>query len=464
MGRPAERVDNGTTIFHNGQATYRLSDGENRQERITVAINRLKAGMPRLAEEASAVDRVLDRLESLDEKTRLEIMLNVERIVGGVLQDALHVANARLVAGQRMEAGRERRAWKFFEPEPAAPRLLDWGVAEVPGMWQPAVAAVAALSGLVAMGIGHDLSTTWLALPLLVGGGWLVFGAAPERGLLDARMAKAGREHGVPAQPAPPASNEFRRLIRWHVRQVAGHWHRGDFFAYRPALTVPKNVTLRFGGGVTTATVGLVVLLCGGCAWFVARSVAPRAAAIARDEAQELHPAEQAEFERWRAVLAYHPEDVEMGRWLELDSAYFLDGVAHDEQLRSFRYEALASARVEEEGIRRAADGEDPGAGASAPFDRQRLRRRRFALSLVDCHPISALAETFQGPPDADAESQAELLCLAVGGSGIESAPHIRESVAAEGPGWIAREGTGGVVGRTRGDRPGRRRRKRRKR
>ncbi|GAA3862480.1 hypothetical protein GCM10022243_31200 [Saccharothrix violaceirubra] len=645
----------GTTVFHQGHATYRLS-GDDRQERIDVAIKQVKAGMPRLAEEAlrrvmrdgpvtarvafyyalsllgdrayteldssvdrefrmacesarkapsdpwtgalavveelmdvvsahpgerpveaAAVEQVLDRLKSLDGEIRLEIMLNVDRIVSGALQDALYEANARLVVETRMDGGRGQRAWKFFEPDPTEPRLLDWGVDRVPGGWRPVVAVVAALLGLVAMAVASDDWTTWLALPLLAGGGYLAFGAALERGMCNARMKRADREHGVPAAPAPPMSPghwvstafvvevhrlveeafqaerphvvgdwisatygvceelkrrfvhlygnaqrtpaEFRWLIRWHVRQVAERWRSGDFYAYRQALAVPRTVGLRFGSGVATVAVGLVVLLCGdgaiaapmlglagflGGTWFVARSVAPKDAAIARDEALRLHRAEHEEFERWRAVLADRPEDVEMGRWLELDAAYFravalrrfllspkdlvehvvltegapgadrarvrggptrysayqvliflltkggvrelevrldfLDGVAHDEQRKSFRYEALASARVEEVGARTAADGEDARAGVPVAFDRHRLHRRRFVLSLLDGHPISMLAEYFRGPSATGVESEFELSRLALGSSGIEGALYVLESVAAEGPAWIGRE------------------------
>jgi hypothetical protein len=120
----------------------------------------------------------------------------------------------------------------------------------------------------------------------------------------------------------------------------------------------------------------------------------------------------------------------------------FLRGDVHDERRLSFRYDALATARVEEAGVRFAHDGRYVvDANNAAPgYDGGRVVRNRvFALSLVNGTEITAVVENFAGIADPG-EDSSRLLRMALDNSGIAGALHVLEAVAAEGREWITRE------------------------
>ncbi|MEA5358620.1 hypothetical protein VA596_03660 [Amycolatopsis sp., V23-08] len=122
---------------------------------------------------------------------------------------------------------------------------------------------------------------------------------------------------------------------------------------------------------------------------------------------------------------------------IELD---FLTGNVHNEQRKSFRYDALAAAEVAEVGVRYA-DGwryQIVGDHSTLRQD-ESVRKRALRLSLVSGQQISVVAEGFEGLSD-ELESQTSLQELAFETSGIASALHVLEAVSAEGRDWIARE------------------------
>lgn len=215
---------------------------------------------------------------------------------------------------------------------------------------------------------------------------------------------------------------------------------------------------------------------------------------------------EQQAYTEWLRVLSDRPTDAEMARWLTLDTAYlktvalnrcgmtnrdlvahvvmtegmadarrarvihgpvrysayvvlvfmltnsgvrevevdldFLNGDVRNERRTSFRYDALASARVTERGVRKANDrayGEQ-ASDQDEPLEVVRLRSREFRLTLLNGEDIRVVVENFRGMVDTNLENEEYLLRLALATSGVASALHVLEAVAAEGRDWISRE------------------------
>ncbi|TDV40126.1 hypothetical protein [Actinophytocola oryzae] len=226
-----------------------------------------------------------------------------------------------------------------------------------------------------------------------------------------------------------------------------------------------------------------------------------RTTAMAQAEADSLYEEELHAYEHWVALLADRPTDAEMARWLAMDKAFlkaaalnrlrlanndlvdhivmtegapgamrarvlhgpprystyvvyiflltksgvrqitvdldFLQGKARNERRNSFRYEALASASVNEKGVRVANHGNVPPAAIGGTLENEHLRTRSFRLTLVSGENIAVLMENFRNLSDAQLEDEAELARLALQTSGVASALHVLEAVAAEGPDWI---------------------------
>lgn len=223
-----------------------------------------------------------------------------------------------------------------------------------------------------------------------------------------------------------------------------------------------------------------------------------RMSALARAHDEQIFAAETHGYDQWLRVLADRPSDGEMARWLTMDKIYlkndlvrrnnltmhdlvthvvmtegandarrarvlhgplryskylvqiflltrsgvremrveldFLTGEARNEQRNLFRYDALASATVTETGLR-ATRGEGGGTR-----EVERLRSRKFCLTLVNGRDITVVAENFRNANDSVLEDESELFLVALQTSGIDAALPLLESVAAEGSDWIARE------------------------
>ncbi|MFD9736264.1 hypothetical protein [Umezawaea sp. NPDC059074] len=218
-----------------------------------------------------------------------------------------------------------------------------------------------------------------------------------------------------------------------------------------------------------------------------------------RQRAAELHVEEMRGYEEWKERLADRPTDSEIARWLAMDKLYlkmdflrraglsshdlvehvvmlegapsarrgrvklgppryeaytvrvllltssgvraakvhldFITGEARNEKRDLFRYDALASARVTEKGMRTT----HAEAGIAEP-ELENLRSRKFNLSLVNGKEISITAGSFRNWFGDKTESESELIEVAFQTSGIESALPILEAVAAEGRHWIERD------------------------
>jgi hypothetical protein len=106
-----------------------------------------------------------------------------------------------------------------------------------------------------------------------------------------------------------------------------------------------------------------------------------------------------------------------------------------NERRTLFRYDALASARVVESGVR------NTKASTPEPVKVERLRAYTLRLTLLNGQDITVIGEHFRGNlgdlPDGT-EHDDPLLTLQ--SSRIAGALPILESVAAEGSEWIAKE------------------------
>jgi hypothetical protein len=252
-------------------------------------------------------------------------------------------------------------------------------------------------------------------------------------------------------------------------------------------------IIIGFGGGVGLAGVNEVL-------------ATRRHDQVVNADNQRIVDDEMREYHRWVMVLADRPSDGEMAEWLARDvlylkstalrrcglsnrdlvahvvltdgapksmrarvprgpvrySAYvvmvflltrggvrevevdldFLQGHVRDERRLSFRYDALASARVQEVGIRYANDRRyifDANDAGPQLDGGQVLRSRAFVLSLLDGKEVTAVVEDFSGLADPG-DDQSDLMRVAMDSSGISGALHVLEAVATEGREWIARE------------------------
>ncbi|MFJ8959118.1 hypothetical protein ACIRG5_06975 [Lentzea sp. NPDC102401] len=220
--------------------------------------------------------------------------------------------------------------------------------------------------------------------------------------------------------------------------------------------------------------------------------------ALARAHDEHIFAAETQGYEDWLRVMADRPSDGEMARWLSMDkiclkndlvrrnnltthdlvthvvmteganganrarvlhgpprySKYevqiflltrsgvremrveldFLTAEARNERRNLFRYDALASASVTEVGLR-TTRGEGDGTR-----EVEKLRSRKFRLTLVNGADITVVAENFRNADDAVLEDESELYLVALQTSGIDAALPVLEAVAAEGSDWIDRE------------------------
>jgi hypothetical protein len=215
--------------------------------------------------------------------------------------------------------------------------------------------------------------------------------------------------------------------------------------------------------------------------------------------------AECAAHERWVGWLADRPTDVEMGRWLDLDLAYwkrqvlgeyrlsnrdifahlalteaapgslrardvggpfrhsaysvllfllteggvrqvkvrldFATGAFSAEQRTTFRYDAIASVRVSEVGVRYD-DGQRRVVSEEQAYalPQKIVTHQAFALTLVNGQTIRVLLDTFQGELLDLRETAEQLAALALDAAGVTSALRILEAVAADGRDWILLE------------------------
>jgi hypothetical protein len=263
---------------------------------------------------------VLDRFRRLPPQRQEEITRHLDQILNGMVQDLLTAANAEIIRRGRTQGDREGRAWKFFQPDPAEPRLLvPWPVSIGFGQWAKAiVGTVLFVVGLVlAVDLisGNDGS---LVLPavLLVGGGLLSVRYGTRLDLLRARLATVEFRHGYRRHTALDIARDrdvaprFARrisdlvearfgdqrsespavwardtvgikdtlkselielyqdidatpervnwLIRWHAKRTFATWRQGNLFDFRTELRPTLTARALLGLGVLLTACGLL--------------------------------------------------------------------------------------------------------------------------------------------------------------------------------------------------------------
>jgi hypothetical protein len=233
-----------------------------------------------------------------------------------------------------------------------------------------------------------------------------------------------------------------------------------------------------------------------------------QAMTLERQELDELFDAEQEEYQRWSERLSDRPTDSEMANWLDYDKSYlktlamrrcglnnreiiahvvltagkpranrarvihgpprfskyivlvflltengvrevevdlnFLTGAIYDERRTSFRYDALASAEILEEGFQ-SAEGRQHivlmGRDVHLTDKSSLVISRTFQLALVNNQTIKVVVDNYDGLLDESiAEDKSQLDNMALDSSGVAVALQILEAVAGEGREWIARE------------------------
>jgi hypothetical protein len=125
----------------------------------------------------------------------------------------------------------------------------------------------------------------------------------------------------------------------------------------------------------------------------------------------------------------------------------FLTGAVSNQQRNNFRYDAIASARVVEVGLRFDAGrrsvilmDETEEAKKSKDLD-SLISSQAFRLSLMGGPPIDIVVEHFdEGFLDRLRENLDSLFELALDSSGVRGALRVLESVAAEGREWLSQE------------------------
>lgn len=218
---------------------------------------------------------------------------------------------------------------------------------------------------------------------------------------------------------------------------------------------------------------------------------------------RQLAEEERRAFTEWREVLSDQPSDSEIAQWLYLDKAHlkaralhrcavasgelvshavltqgrwgagrartadgpwryqayrvfvylltksgvrevsfeldFVNGTFGDELRRSFRYDALASARVHEEDVRRRRRQVAGSDGISTADDRT-LRSSTFVLSLLSGELLEVRAHGFSPVDDEPTDTPSRRRQVELVSAGIAGALHLLESVSAEGRHWLIRE------------------------
>lgn len=278
---------------------------------------------------AESLQKVFENFRMLMPARQAEISRHLDMILTGALQDHLDDVDARRIAIDRMEPDRAGRAWKFFEPDPARPRLLvPYATPVDPATWLKVLAggvvAVLALLWAVAGIDGAGTAIAAIGMLTMLGGGWLVVVAGSDRRLVAMLRERADFEHGMPHYPANPNSpghwvstkfvKELHRrvdarfrdarphragnweadtrgirerlkdrlvtlygnaqvtpesvdwLIRWHAARVGARWRDGTLYDYRAGLVPSSATVLRFWLGVVVAVLGLVGLTGAGVA------------------------------------------------------------------------------------------------------------------------------------------------------------------------------------------------------
>ncbi|PRX50957.1 hypothetical protein B0I33_101109 [Prauserella shujinwangii] len=521
-------------------------------------------------------NEILGRIGTLPPERRTELHRHLDMLLSGVTENDLGTDRLRALDSERRRNSRAYRAWKFFEPDPAAPRRRRTepyrpGWPEVPHTASGLVLLVAGVlaGGWAATGARNPALLLLTVLALLAG----IATATRYDTVLRTRamtLRRKEKEHqgaaaDLPAQPghwvtsefttrvarlvedefaraAPPSDPNWERttsgirkrlafivadlygnsrvepgqlrwLVRFHARGTREALQDGSLRSHRADLAPPLRERVGVAAGrclavaaaVTMVPMGGAVaaplLLIGGVlgAHSLASIVAARQDGIAAQaEADAVLRDEQAEYDRWRGVLADRPSDDEMGEWLDRDKTYVLAAAVRDcglayrdllshvvltqasgganrarvsggplryssyhvivflltkngvrqvrfrldflhatlwsQERTAFRYQVLVAATISRSGNRY-----QPAHAATA--DHLVAKAPSLGLRFVDGTSLTIRPDTAREDPAGspwNAPDTAEELALE--NSGITAALRILETVAAEGGDWTARE------------------------
>lgn len=284
---------------------------------IDVILRLAAAGHSRTVDEAE-IARIRRDLDRLDVELGDEILRHLERVLQGALKDGLwHRDVQQAEAGQTAERRRDR-VWKFFEPEPAEPRIREVRPPDV----SPGTVAFAGVMSVVAAGAAGTLG--WLALRrddssalialivALIAAGVALTNGAEWRYRADGLRAevRGWRTRNFPSDAARPGgfahqvdrlylryarrfapkgpdragwlidshapmsrlrdeicevyreqrvkADEVKWLIRFQVRELRRQWEAGTLIDHRRRWRVPARVRAGTTAGVLVALVSLM--------------------------------------------------------------------------------------------------------------------------------------------------------------------------------------------------------------
>ncbi|APU15442.1 MULTISPECIES: hypothetical protein [Actinoalloteichus] len=275
----------------------------------------------RMQGEADDSSQVVASFKTLPDARQEEIHLHLQMILGTAEQASLDAARAQRITIERFRPGRRARAWKFFEPDPATPRLsVPPASVPEPGTWPRMIIGLLLTGfGLWQAMAGSTMAGFLVFLPLVAVGGHLavkhgitrrawqawkqrrrseVMPGAPlaavspghwvptafvkeiyqlvDQRFTDARPHQAGdwpryvggiRDHlkrRLVAQYGnarlEPAKVDW--LISWHARRVASGWRTQELFCF-PVPCEPRSTRLCTVGVVLASAAVTVLALSG---------------------------------------------------------------------------------------------------------------------------------------------------------------------------------------------------------
>lgn len=259
---------------------------------------------------------VIARLDSLGEAQSGLIVRHLEMFLQGPIEDHIWRRAIDQAADKQMEGDRQNRVWKFFQPDPARPRVrLPDPVATTTIDWVWVITATVlfatAFGYLGWLLLARSEVPALFAYAISVAGGYLCFvkGLQWRDRVEQLRAKEQQHQPPGPRAPAPPdgyadsvdrlfkryfakympasadrkawragtagirrylrdeivevyrepgvTAGEVAWLIRYRIREVARRWRDGTLWDYRVQLRTPTETVLLF-------SLGLVLLVSGG--------------------------------------------------------------------------------------------------------------------------------------------------------------------------------------------------------
>ncbi len=354
------------------------------RERARLAVARDVTGRLGPSAWAAGIDAILGltegdgALDGVEPGLREEIEEHLERVLDGRRRDECWQRGVERASAGRGGQARAARAWKFFEPDPALPRIRPARPAAVPaGLWTLAgVSGVLFAAGAATAGwLARDASAL-LALVIGLGGMGVALAGGAEWRFRAGRVRRRGRRLRPLGEGAPAGgfAEQIDRLYVRYARRYAGPAHAWHGEAYgrlcdlrdelvesyadpepcwrkvrwlvrfqvrelrdrrpeRPRLRELRMITVLGAllgvAGLTRAAGLLIVLLLPVAVAAVAvpvRIVAEyRRAAADKAEHDRRMTGYLFEFQRWQHLLGDRPDDLTMAYWQECDRRLLID-------------------------------------------------------------------------------------------------------------------------------------------